>query len=72
MPDTKPEKPYQIEFFDVLIQINDQTKWTLRQCGKCMALVLDSREAMQGHVDWHGQLRTETTMASMGLGGLGL
>jgi hypothetical protein len=68
----RPGEPYVITFDEIQLQNNGETVWTLRQCGKCSALVVDTQEAMQTHVNWHGQLRQETTMASLGFGGLGL
>jgi len=60
----------EIQFDSVTLKHAGKEWWTLRQCGKCAALVLV--ESAQAHADWHAAMRAEVGMASLGFGGMGL
>ncbi|CAA0136350.1 Uncharacterised protein [Mycolicibacterium vanbaalenii] len=66
----RPGRTYAVQFTELALQQGGKTLWTLHQCGKCAALVVE--DGKQAHANWHAQARSEIMMASMGFGGLGL
>jgi hypothetical protein len=42
----------------------------LLRCDECRSLLL--KDDAQEHANWHGKLRSEVSMASLGFGGTGL
>lgn len=66
---TTPD-PNSIEFLTMEFKLDSGTQIELVRCGKCMSLLLPADA--QEHANWHGKVRTEVSMASLGFGGLGL